>query len=109
MLILLNVIIIIAAILLVGIVLIQKSKGGGLAADFSGANNMMGIRRTTDFLEKATWTLVGVVVVCSILSVGVSISNSKTGQDESSVTNAIEQQANPNPTGAGFGEEVPAE
>ena len=35
----------------------QNSKGGGLAAGFSSTNQIMGVRKTTDFLEKATWGL----------------------------------------------------
>jgi len=63
--------IIIASILLVLLVLIQNSKGGGLAADFAGGNQVMGAPKTADFLEKATWTLVGIIAVLSILAVGV--------------------------------------
>lgn len=60
--------IILASLLMVGIVLIQESKGGGLASSFSGSNQIMGVRRTTDFLEKATWGLAIAMVVLSILS-----------------------------------------
>lgn len=60
---------VIVAVLLIGIVLIQKSKGGGLSSQFGGAGAVMGVRQTNSFLEKATWTLVGCLVVLSILSV----------------------------------------
>ena len=60
---------VIVAVLLIGIVLIQKSKGGGLSSQFGGAGSVMGVRQTNSFLEKATWTLVGALVVLSILSV----------------------------------------
>ena len=50
--------IIICSILLVLIILIQNPKGGGLSSTFGGgASQMMGVKKTTDFLEKATWTL----------------------------------------------------
>jgi preprotein translocase subunit SecG len=62
-----SILILIAAILLILIVLIQNSKGGGLASGFSSSNQIMGVRKTTDFLEKATWTLAGTVIVLSIL------------------------------------------
>ena len=52
-----SILILIASILLILIVLIQNSKGGGLASGFSSSNQIMGVRKTTDFLEKATWTL----------------------------------------------------
>lgn len=56
------------AILLIGVVLVQKSKGGGLASNFSGSNQIMGVRRTNDFIEKATWTLGAIIAVLSIAS-----------------------------------------
>ena len=62
-----SILILIAAVLLILIVLIQNSKGGGLASGFSSSNQIMGVRKTTDFLEKATWTLAGTVIVLSIL------------------------------------------
>ena len=61
-----SILILIASILLILIVLIQNSKGGGLASGFSSSNQIMGVRKTTDFLE-ATWTLAGTVVVLSIV------------------------------------------
>lgn len=60
---------VIVAILLIGIVLIQKSKGGGLSSQFGGAGAVMGVRQTNSFLEKATWTLVGCLALLSIISV----------------------------------------
>jgi len=59
---------VIVAILLIGIVLIQKSKGGGLSSQFGGAGAVMGVRQTNSFLEKATWTLAGLIVLLSIIS-----------------------------------------
>jgi len=59
---------VIVAVLLIGIVLIQKSKGGGLSSQFGGAGAVMGVRQTNSFLEKTTWTLVGCLVALSILS-----------------------------------------
>ena len=58
----------IAAVLLICVVLIQKSKGGGLSSAFAGSNQMLGVRRTTSFIEKATWTLAGAIAVLAILS-----------------------------------------
>ena len=59
----------IASILLIGVILIQKSKGGGLAANVNNYNQFMGVRKTTDFVEKATWGLAGFICVLSILCV----------------------------------------
>ena len=60
------ILIIIASLLMIGIVLIQESKGGGLASNFSSSNAIMGVRKTTDVVEKATWTLAGLLVVLSV-------------------------------------------
>ncbi len=57
---------VITAILLAIVVLIQESKGGGLASNVSGANSVLGVRKTTDFVEKATWTLAALLVVFSV-------------------------------------------
>lgn len=65
---LISVLIIIASILLTLIVLVQNSKGGGLASNFSGSNQVMGVRKTADFLEKATWTLAISLLVLSLLA-----------------------------------------
>ena len=60
------ILIVIAALLMIGIVLIQESKGGGLASQFSGYNQIGGVRKTTDFIEKATWFLAGFMVLVSV-------------------------------------------
>ncbi|MBQ0094446.1 MAG: preprotein translocase subunit SecG [Bacteroidaceae bacterium] len=62
------IIIVILAVFLCFIVTIQNSKGGGLAAGFSSSNQIMGVRKTTDILEKTTWTLISCIVVLSILT-----------------------------------------
>lgn len=63
------ILIVLAAILLCGIVFVQESKGGGLASGFADSNSLLGVRKTTDFIEKATWTLAGVMVVLSVITV----------------------------------------
>lgn len=57
------VLVILACIILAFIVLIQNSKGGGLASNFAGSNQIMGVRKTTDFLEKATWGLAAFIMI----------------------------------------------
>jgi preprotein translocase subunit SecG len=66
--ILISVLILITCVLLTLIILVQNSKGGGLASNFSGSNQFMGVRKTADFLEKATWTLAIVLLVLSLFS-----------------------------------------
>ncbi|MCL1943939.1 MAG: preprotein translocase subunit SecG [Candidatus Azobacteroides sp.] len=69
-----SILILLAAVLLIMIVLVQNSKGGGLASGFSSSNQIMGVRKTTDFLEKATWSLAGAVIVLSIICAGLAAS-----------------------------------
>ena len=60
------ILIVLAALLMIGIVLIQESKGGGLSSNFSAGNALAGMRKTADFIEKATWGLAIAMVVLSI-------------------------------------------
>lgn len=66
------VLIILACIVLAFVVLIQNSKGGGLASNFASSNQIMGVRKTTDVLEKTTWGLAAFIMVlcfvCAFLS-----------------------------------------
>ena len=62
------ILILVVSVLLGLIVLVQNSKGGGLVANFGGASQMMGVRQTTNFLEKATWTMAIILVVLCLVS-----------------------------------------
>ena len=73
------VLIVIAALLMIGIVLIQESKGGGLASQFSTYNQIGGVRKTTDFIEKTTWGLAAAMVVLSVACAYVAPGASSTG------------------------------
>ena len=95
------VLIVIASLLMIGIVLIQESKGGGLASNFSSSNAIMGVRKTTDFVEKATWGLAAAMVVFSIICAYVApVSSADTSVLEKAATET--QTTNPNTT-PGFG------
>jgi preprotein translocase subunit SecG len=61
-------IILFVSILLILIVLVQNPKGGGLASSFSSSNQFMGVKRTTDFIEKATWGFAAGLIVLSIIA-----------------------------------------
>ncbi len=74
--------ILLASILMIFVVLVQKSKGGGLASGFASSNQIMGVRKTTDFLEKVTWTLAATVIILSILTAKYTASHSKTPQSQ---------------------------
>lgn len=63
---------ILAAILLIGVVLIQKSKGGGLGSTFASSNSILGVKRTNDVIEKVTWWLAGIICFLSVVSVFVA-------------------------------------
>ncbi len=89
---LVSVLIIITSILLTLIVLVQNSKGGGLVANFSSSNQVMGVRKTADFLEKATWTLAISLLILSLVATmtiprGVTEQRSKIEQQ---VNNAVD-------------------
>ena len=76
-----SVLVILVSVLLILIVLVQESKGGGLAANFSSSNQVMGVRKTTDFLEKATWSLAGTLLVLSFVAVMVLPKDTGTGAE----------------------------
>ncbi|MDR1330739.1 MAG: preprotein translocase subunit SecG [Tannerella sp.] len=91
----LSILILIASIFLILIVLIQNSKGGGLASGFSSSNQIMGVRKTTDFLEKATWTLAAVVgLFCVAITAFIPRASNMSDQPQSE----IQQQVNDAPT-----------
>jgi len=69
MYVLVSILILVVCILLALVVLVQNSKGGGLASNFAGSSQIMGVRKTADFLEKATWTLAIALLVLSLFSV----------------------------------------
>ena len=87
----LTLIIVIISVLLVLIVLVQKSKGGGLAAGFQSSNQVMGAPKTADFLEKTTWTLMGVIALLCIITTITLKSSSQSVQG--SAIEAQEQTA----------------
>ena len=72
--------IVIASILLILAVLVQSPKSG-MAANFGAANQTMGVRQTTDFLEKFTWAMVAAVVFFTLLSV-VALPSQETAEAE---------------------------
>ena len=62
------ILIVITCILLILIIMIQNPKGGGLSSAFGAGNQIMGARKTSDFLEKTTWTLAIILVSLALLS-----------------------------------------
>lgn len=91
---LITVLIFIVCVLLVLIVLVQNSKGGGLASNFQSAGQFMGVRKTTDFLEKATWGLAAALLILSIAG-SAFIPRNQAGVEESRVRRQIENTVDP--------------
>ena len=88
-----TILIFILAVVLVLIVLVQNSKGGGLASGFASSNQIMGVRKTTDFLEKATWTLAAVIAALCVLSAYMLPNRTELGHDSVLMENAINDNA----------------
>ena len=87
------ILIVIAAVLMIGIVLIQESKGGGLSTSFAQYNQIGGVRKTTDFIEKATWGLAAAMVIISVICAWVAPT---TASDASVMENIENPVTNPN-------------
>src|SRR5436190_9863825 len=69
MLILFGILVIIASVVLGFIVLVQNPKGGGLSGSLGGfGNQLMGVKQTTDVLEKGTWVFAGIVGLLCVIS-----------------------------------------
>jgi preprotein translocase subunit SecG len=63
------ILIVIASVALGFIVLVQNPKGGGLAGNVGGlSNQFMGVKQTTDVLEKGTWLFAGIIAFLSLFS-----------------------------------------
>ncbi len=96
-----SIIILVICGLLALVVLAQNPKGGGLAAGFTGAQQIGGVQKTADFLEKGTWTLAGTLMVLCLISAGLQGGNA-TEVEDMEVIDATEEAAP-------AGEALPAE
>lgn len=65
--IILSILIIVCSILLIFLVFAQNPKGGGLSSDFGAATQLGGVQKTNDVVDKTTWTLAGVIAICSVV------------------------------------------
>ncbi|MCB4799324.1 preprotein translocase subunit SecG [Neotamlana laminarinivorans] len=92
--------IVVVAFLLIVVIMVQNPKGGGLSSSFGGGGTQQlgGVKKTTDFLDKSTWTLATVLLVLILLS-NVTI-NRSTGSAESKAYEAEEAIEQPLPTPA---------
>lgn len=62
------VLITIVCFLLIIVIMVQNPKGGGLSSSLGGSTQMGGVQKTTDFLDKSTWTLATILIVLILLS-----------------------------------------
>ncbi|CCY10400.1 preprotein translocase subunit SecG [Porphyromonas sp. HMSC077F02] len=90
----LSILIVLASIAIVFVITIQNSKGGGLASGFAASNNVMGVRRTTDLIEKITWGLAIAIAVLAIISVKWAPRSTST-QSESVISDYVDQATLP--------------
>jgi len=105
-----SIIILVVCGLLALVVLAQNPKGGGLAAGFTGAQQIGGVQRTADFLEKGTWTLAGSLMVLCLISAGVQNSSSSEIDDleSPSISAPAEDEGMPADNGGGTEQAPPA-
>ncbi len=89
------ILIIVVCLLLVGVVMVQNSKGGGLASDFSSSNQIIGVQRTGDFLEKATWYLTVTLIVLTLGSNFFIERGESSDANKSAVQEQMENNAGP--------------
>ena len=62
------VLITIVCFLLIVVIMVQNPKGGGLSSTLGGSTQMGGVQKTTDFLDKSTWTLATILIALILLS-----------------------------------------
>lgn len=91
------ILILIVCVLLAVVVLVQNSKGGGLAANFSAPNQIMGVRKTTETIEKITWWMFGILLVlCLVATTLIPRSDAQTSlSSDLSVADATDVNAAP--------------
>ncbi|MES2064164.1 MAG: preprotein translocase subunit SecG [Bacteroidota bacterium] len=101
------VITIILCVLLGLIVLIQNPKGGGLASNFSGSSQLMGVQKTGDFLEKGTWVLAISIMVLSLI-INVSVKSGTQKSEDPQLMEQIKKSSKPTAAPAAAPLNVPA-
>lgn len=89
----------VAAALMITIVLIQNPKGGGLAANFSSSNQIFGVKRTSEGVEKLTWIFALVILVVSLAasSYNGTKSSGEAGASDSKIESLINAKTSKTP------------
>lgn len=82
------ILIVAVAFLLVVVIMVQNPKGGGLSSSFGGGGTQQlgGVKKTTDFLDKSTWTL-AVLLLALILLSNISIMSGGISQESRALEN----------------------
>jgi preprotein translocase subunit SecG len=83
----------IAAALMITIVLVQNPKGGGLASNFSSSNQIFGVRRTTEGVEKLTWIFAAIILFVSLAASSYNGTKGKEGAADSKLEKYIDAKA----------------
>jgi len=87
------VLITIVCFLLIVVIMVQNPKGGGLSSTISGTQMLGGVQKTTDFLDKSTWTLATVLIVLILLS-SLSFSTGTLSDNDSKIIDKSEAPVN---------------
>ena len=86
-----SILILITCALLLLVILVQNPKGGGLSSTFGEGNQVMGVKKTSDFLERSTWTLALALVVLTLVS-NFTIDRTE-GEQQSDIIEQVEDSA----------------
>lgn len=88
---LLSIVIILASIFLIIVVFVQNPKGGGLSSEFGSSQQLGGVKKTNDFIEKATWTLAATIMIVSvILTIKVKPAKIKEPKEDKAATGQVD-------------------
>jgi preprotein translocase subunit SecG len=90
-----TILIVLVCVLLVLVVLVQNPKGGGIASGIIGANQLMGVKKTSDFIEKLTWGLAITLVVLCLAASFVLPSSEDRQVSSTSMQEQIDNAATP--------------
>jgi len=93
------ILIVFIAFLLVVVIMVQNPKGGGLSSSFGGGGGQQlgGVKKTTDFLDKSTWTL-AIVLLALILFSNISLFEGRGTKDTNLFQDEINNVQLPDPT-----------
>ncbi len=98
MVVLITVLILLACVVLAFFVLIQNPKGGGLAGSFGSlGNQVMGVKQSTDVMEKGTWYTMGLIAILCVFAVSLYPKVARTTEDAPARQRSGAPAQNPGP------------